>query len=57
MEGGGVEEIEQGKEHALIYSGKGRTLLLRERVIDFERVCRDGIGRLSIRAKVKLSQL
>ena len=38
FEGGAVEEVEQGKEHALIYSGKGGTLVLRERVIDFERV-------------------
>lgn len=36
-----VEEIEQGNQHAFIYSGKVRALLLRERIIDFESVCRD----------------
>lgn len=47
-----VEVKKQENEHALLYSGKGRELLLSERIIDLERVCRDGgRGRLSIRVK------
>lgn len=53
FEGGSENRSEeQENDHALLYSGKGRELLLNERIIDLERVCRDGgKGRLSIRVK------
>lgn len=46
----------QEAQHALLYSGKGRELLLSKRIIDFKRVCRDQGGEIELKSQKELGQ-
>lgn len=46
----------QEAQHALLYSGKGRELLLSKRIIDIKGVCRDQGGEIELKSQKELGQ-